>query len=155
MHLCLASRSGRRLLSTEAIRHRASFALCFLPCVLLLTAGCRSAADAGDVLVESTITPARPVVDRETFVEVTLRDRSRRLVAGATLQVEAHMIHAGMAPVIEPAREQGSGVYAAHLSFSMSGAWELLVTGVLADGRRVHHSIGDATVGPRTSGPFP
>ena len=58
------------------------------------------------------------------------------------------MLHPGMAPLIEPAREERSGVYTARVSFPMSGAWELSVTGFLFDGRRLRRHIANATIGP-------
>lgn len=63
------------------------------------------------------------------------------------------MRHPGMAPVIERAHEQGRGLYVAHLSFTMSGAWDVSVTGRLPDGRRLSRRVGEATVGPAGDGP--
>ena len=58
------------------------------------------------------------------------------------------MQHPGMAPVIEPAREQGQGVYLTHLTFPMSGTWDVSVTGSLPDGQRLRRRVGAVAVAP-------
>lgn len=80
--------------------------------------------------------------------EVTLRDAARRPVRGAKLQVEGHMSHPGMAPVIAKAAERADGVYEVQLQFTMRGDWILLVTGELPDGRRINHRVDVTTTGP-------
>lgn len=87
------------------------------------------------------MTPTPPIAGGETRVEVTLRDDTRRPVRGANLQVEAHMSHPGMAPVIAPVTERGDGVYEVRLQFTMAGDWIVLVTGGLPDGRILNHRI--------------
>lgn len=124
------------------------------PLVIVLTiggfpsAGCRPAARADDVTVDLKMTPPAPAVGVETLVEMTLLDRSHRPIRGASVRVEAHMPHPGMAPIIVAAREAQPGLYAARLSFSMNGVWTMFVTGDLADGRSIRYRTADAAVRP-------
>jgi hypothetical protein len=89
-----------------------------------------------------------PIVGTPALGEITLRDRARRPVPGARLQVVGLMSHAGMAPIIAVVAERGDGVYQVHLQFTMSGDWILLVTGSLPDGRRLSHQIDIANARP-------
>lgn len=60
----------------------------------------------------------------------------------ATLSLEGHMTHPGMAPVVASMMEVAPGRYQAPLPLAMAGEWILVLTGTLADGSRVqaeHH----------------
>jgi hypothetical protein len=102
--------------------------------------GCGPASEQAPVDVEWRLTPPRPVVGRATL-GLTLRDSRRQPVTGATIRIEGHMAHPGMAPLLVAASERGPGRYEAEIPFSMAGDWTLLVKGDLPDGRRVRHRI--------------
>lgn len=68
---------------------------------------------------------------------LTLADENGLPLTGADLQVEAHMTHPGMAPVVRPAAEIEPGVYEAEFVVTMAGPWILVASGTLDDGRRV------------------
>jgi hypothetical protein len=106
----------------------------FLACCGLAV-GCSRAAT--DVTVTWKIEPTPPVAGTATVVRVVLRRSNGSPVSGAKLQVQAHMSHAGMAPVTADAVEHGNGAYEASLQLSMAGDWALVLTGELADGRRI------------------
>jgi hypothetical protein len=104
--------------------------------------------EANDLTVECHIEPMPPVVGAPMIAEVRLRDRARELVRGATLRVEGHMAHPGMAAVIANAVEQADGSYQAELRLTMSGDWILIVTGSLPDGRRLNYQVDVAHARP-------
>jgi hypothetical protein len=103
---------------------------------------------ADDVKVEWTITPARPAAGAPTAGELRVLDRGGLPVRHATLKVEAHMSHPGMAPVVASAAETGDGVYRVDLPLTMAGDWTLLLKGSLADGRLVDAQYSPLTVRP-------
>jgi hypothetical protein len=82
-------------------------------------------------------------------VTLTLTDAAGRPVTGASIRVEGNMNHAGMKPVFADAHEGEAGRYTASLEFSMGGDWFLLVTGTLADGRKLERQIEVRGVGAR------
>lgn len=123
--------------------------------VFILAAACGSIAAcsrrpsaAEDIRVEWTMTPGPPVAGAAAVAQIRLRDAARRPVRGAKLQVEAHMSHPGMAPILAAAAEGADGVYEIQLRFTMRGHWILLVTGELPDGRTIDHRIDVHATGP-------
>jgi YtkA-like len=100
-----------------------------------LAIGCSRAAT--DVTATWKIEPTPPVAGTTTIVRVVLRRPDGSPVSGAKLRLEAHMSHPGMAPVTADVVEQGNGTYETRLQLSMAGDWAIVVTGELADGRRI------------------
>lgn len=94
-----------------------------------------------------TLRPDAPVVGPATLT-VTLRRKSGEPVSGATVRLEGHMAHAGMAPVLADATESAPGVYEVRFAFTMPGGWVLLVSAALPDGARVERRIDVARVQP-------
>ena len=132
----------RRSARLRSSRRRAGAAV---PVALLtlasLAAGCRPApSSAEDLQVKWQVTPSPPAVGPAT-VTLDLRDAADRAVTGASLRLEGHMTHPGMAPVVADLRENAAGEYEAAITFSMAGDWVLVLTGELADGRRVHREM--------------
>jgi hypothetical protein len=114
---------------------------------VLATASCdESGSPAVDQSYALDITPAEPSVGQETRATLSLRDKAGQPWRGATLQIEAHMTHPGMVPVVVPLRGGGDGTYAGALTFTMAGPWAIFVTGTLPDGRRLHTRIADQSV---------
>lgn len=109
-------------------------------CICCAAGACRRTPAVGDVIVESTLTPPQPVVGMSALT-LRLLDAGRRPISGASLRVEGHMAHPGMAPVQATATERAPGVYEAELQFTMRGDWILLVTGALANGAVVNYRI--------------
>ena len=114
-------------------------------------AGCGRGDQAGrtDPRVDLTWTlrPATAVVGPATLT-VSLRAPSGAPIAGATIRIEGHMTHAGMAPLMADAVERAPGVYDAAFGFTMQGDWVLLVSVTLPDGTHVERRIDVANVRP-------
>ncbi len=81
-----------------------------------------------------------------------MTDAAGRPVHGATLQIEGHMQHPGMAPVIEDAVETEEGVYTARLTPSMAGEWILYVSGKTAGGTALRVRTGSAMAAAEPGG---
>lgn len=80
----------------------------------------------------------------DTRIAVELSDPVvGRPIGGARLTLEAHMSHPGMAPVVSTLTEGPDGQYTARLPLTMTGDWQLVTSGSMADGRRVvwEHTI--------------
>jgi hypothetical protein len=92
--------------------------------------------------------PAAPVVGRESLADVTLRFSNGDAVVGARLNLEGHMSHPGMAPVIARLTEAGDGKYSARLTLTMGGDWVMFVDGQLADGRVVRQRVAEVATAP-------
>lgn len=147
MHVRLAPFAGRRRL-TRAARARPPRILPLLLAALTaawVTSACHRPPPAADVSITWTLAPTPPVVGPAVL---TLRvTDGGQPVPAATLRIEGHMSHPGMAPVLATATERGDGVYEAELQFTMRGDWILLVSGNLPDGGRLQHRIDVPGVG--------
>ena len=124
MHVRVASPSFARALIAAAVACAAA-------------AGCGDGSATAHVAVTVAVAPVPPRAAAESIARVTLRDAEGRPVSGARVQVEAHMPHPGMTPVVADAAERGDGIYEARLQFTMAGDWILVATGQLADGSRI------------------
>ena len=139
MHVCVASRAQRRVLTAVAIL------LCSLA-TGCAASGCdvhwdRERESNGAISVSWTLDPSPPLAGTPTVVRLTLRDRDQKPVTGARLRLEGLMSHPGMAPVTAAVTERGNGEYEAPLQFTMAGDWILLVTGELPGGGQIKNQI--------------
>ncbi len=109
--------------------------------LIAAVAACAAAAACGgpaaDVAVSVALAEASPRAGADTIARVTLRDARGRPVSGARVQIEAHMPHPGMMPVVAEAADRGAGIYEARVRFTMAGDWILVAAGQLADGSRI------------------
>jgi len=105
--------------------------------------------EAANITATWTIEPAVASPATVTSVRVVLKHPDGKPASGATLRIEAHMAHPGMEPVVADAIERENGTYESGLKFSMAGRWVLVVTGTLADGRRLVHQT-EITVAERS-----
>jgi hypothetical protein len=117
----------------------ASIALC---CI----GACRAAP--GDVGITWTVEPAHPHAGTTTVVRFTLNDARGQRLPGARLQLAAHMSHPGMTPITANVLDRGNGAYESRLLLSMAGNWTLVVSGELADGKRVTKHTEIAAAAP-------
>ena len=139
MHVCVASRAQRRVLTAVVIFACSLATACAAP-------GCdvhsdRQPESSGAINVSWTLDPSPPFAATPTVVRLTLRDRDQKPVTGARLRLEGLMSHPGMAPVTTAVTERGNGEYEAPLQFTMAGDWILLVTGELPGGGQIKKQI--------------
>jgi hypothetical protein len=122
--------------------------------VLTAVAGCGPRETTGtsppDPFVTLELIPSPPVVGQPTRADLVLRDGAGRPLRGAALQVEGHMTHPGMAPLIAQAVERADGTYTANLTATMAGDWIFVVTGELPGGERIRREVlrAEAIDGP-------
>jgi len=113
-----------------------------------LSSGCSSAAVVPPpVDLAWTINPSAPVVG-PAVLTITLRGPAGDALKGATVRLEGHMSHPGMAPVVADARERDPGVYDVRFAFTMAGDWVLLVSVGLPGGERIERRLTVANVRP-------
>jgi hypothetical protein len=134
VHVRLAPAGARRRLNAARIL---PLFVALAPCAI---AGACNRPER-DLTIEWTLSPTPPVAGHSAALSLRLLDKEGRRVPGAKLQLEAHMSHPGMAPVLARVTEAQSGLYMAIFRFTMAGDWILLVSGSLADGTAVQHRI--------------
>jgi hypothetical protein len=124
-------------------------ALAAVSALLATTQACAGGELTGDYSVASDWSPHRVKTGEPVTLSVDLRKGHEEVPwAGAKLEVQAHMTHPGMAPVIAPAIAGDDGRYKASLTLTMAGDWKLFVVGTLPDGRAVKESLPDIPVLP-------
>jgi hypothetical protein len=96
--------------------------------------GC--ARGAADVTATWTLQPTEPSTKAATLVRLALTEDGSAPVKGASLRLEAHMSHPGMAPVVADLIER-DGIYESRVQLTMAGPWVIVASGELADGRRI------------------
>jgi YtkA-like len=107
----------------------------------LVGAGCCKPVEAqAAVAIEYRISP-QPVRVGPVVLSVKLRDASGKPVAGARVDLEVDMSHAGMAPVFGEAQEVAPGQYAGSLDIAMPGDWVVLIHVTLPDGRTQEREV--------------
>jgi hypothetical protein len=126
----------------EALPRRVIAALFALCCL----GACQ--ASARDVGITWTIEPARPAVQSVATVRFTLQNHRGEAIRGARLRLAAHMSHPGMTPLAAGVIDRGNGTYESRVELSMAGDWTLVVSGELADGRRITRQTEVAVVPP-------
>ena len=120
-----------------------------LAAIVLLCAG--ALAGCNDISTDSVavtrweLDPQPPGVGVPTRAAVVLRD-AHGPVRGARLEVEAHMAHAGMTPVVVTTEEHDAGMYEGSIRFTMSGRWTLVASATMPDGTRVTRPLGATDV---------
>ena len=128
-------------MAPEALARRLIAALLVCGCV---ASGCKR--NARDVTVIWNIEPTPPISGAATIVRLRLQEADGNPVRGAKLRLQGHMAHPGMAPVTGGVSERGDGAYEGSLQLSMAGDWVFVVSGELADGRRISKEIQVASV---------
>ena len=112
-----------------------------LAILLLFLAGCdRSGKDLPGITVDLTIEPHPPQLG-PARITVELADAGGQPIAGAKVELEGNMNHAGMVPVFVRATEGTPGRYEADLEFTMGGDWFILVRADLPDGRSMERQV--------------
>lgn len=124
----------------DAVRAGKTRRMLGLLLTLVLLSCSRGEKDLPDVALDLVIEPAPPQIGLAT-VTVTLSDAAGQPIAGAEMELEGNMRHAGMAPVFAQAAEIAPGSYQADLEFTMGGDWFILVRAHLPDGRSLERKV--------------
>jgi YtkA-like protein len=107
----------------------------------LQASGCfKSPSTPSDVLLTCESDPKPPRVGKNELI-ITLTGSSGQRVAGARVQLEGDMSHAGMSPVFSETREVTAGVYRGTLELNMRGDWTILAHITLEGGQTLDREI--------------
>ena len=125
----------------HSVYQRIGLLCCLILPLILVLAGCgRGNKDLPDVTVDLDIEPEPPQIGPAT-ITVDLRSSDGQPIAGALVELEGNMSHAGMVPVFNQAEEVSPGRYRTQLEFTRGGDWFLLVRADLPDGRSLERKI--------------
>lgn len=104
-----------------------------LAVLALLACGCgeRAAAPALNAALELSPSPPRVGVAQ---VRVALADGARQPLAGASVELEGNMNHAGMRPTFAKLAETAPGRYEGTLELTMGGDWIVRISARTAGG---------------------
>lgn len=109
--------------------------------IALALAGCTRASTRDSVLtITMAVTPNPPTVGMTT-IDLQVHEANGQPLAGAHVEVEGSMTHAGMTPEIATADELAPGSYRAMVPLSMSGDWLITVAVQMADGQVVEQTL--------------
>ena len=97
-------------------------------------------SDIAEINLDLIVLPDPPAVGFAT-VNLILTDVDNQPIAGAKIELEGNMNHAGMVPVFSQATETEPGRYEAPLEISMGGDWFILVKTTLPDGRSFERQV--------------
>lgn len=132
---------GNNVSRTSPVERRTYWRILLSCTVLLVAGGCRPAGQSiAETEVRLELTPNPPRVGTAQ-IALTLTDAAGQPLETDSLEVEGNMNHAGMVPVFATLRPTTAGRYEGSLEFTMAGDWFLLVSGQLADGRRIDQKI--------------
>ena len=112
----------------------------------LFLAACRQQSLPPGVTIEAEISP-RPATAGPVTVILRIADHGKPL-AGARVNLEGDMSHAGMAPVFSDAKENAPGRYQGILQLTMGGDWVVLAHVTLANGQKIERQIDLGSVQP-------
>ena len=119
---------------------KCSLIIALCACFVIVQACRRQESKSPDLTFAHEISPQPPRVGKVT-ITLNIKDGSGAPVAGARLNIEGNMSHAGMAPVFADATEIEPGRYRSVMELSMAGDWNVTVHVTLSDGRKLDHEF--------------
>ena len=117
---------------------RVTLLLCFI--MISTACGRSNSNDQPGIGLDFDISPNPPVVGAATLT-LRLTNSDGQPIAGAAIELEGNMNHAGMTPEFSQASEVSPGQYEAPLEFTMGGDWFILVKATLGDGSKLERQI--------------